>query len=86
MPRIENWSVTDNSDGYKSPELIRKFLVGKVYGHSDPKQYDGKEIRTSYLVELDIEGKTARTRNTEYELGELDPGYAAYLAERKETK
>ena len=79
--RIENWSIVSSADTYKAPERIQQYLVGDVYGH--PLQPDAKSIQTSHVVFLDIPGKVARTRHTEYRLGEMDNGYKTFLEESK---
>lgn len=78
-PKIENWALVNNDDGFKAPEQIKYFIIGNVYGHPNPKHYDGKEIQTSTIVDLDIERKYVKTRNTEYELGDPKPEYQEWL-------
>lgn len=72
--RIENWSVGPASmDPYKAPELQLPAIYGKVYGH--PKREDGSQIKTSYIVDTDAETQTVKTKNSVYEIGEVDPEY-----------
>lgn len=84
MIRIENWSVCVNQDNvYVAPETQRKHLEGEVYGH--PSFADGQFIKTSSLTVLDMENNCAKTRNTEYTLGKIDPEYQKFLDEQKEN-
>jgi hypothetical protein len=80
LPRLENWSLVGvQDDGFKSPEQLReRFLEGYVYGH--PKHPDGHPVTTTAVLHLDIPGRRARTVSREYELGEMEPGFAVYLA------
>ena len=55
--RLEDWTLLGSGS-----------LHGKVYGN--PRFEDGEYILTSQVQTLDLEGKKARTVNTEYELGE----------------
>jgi len=84
MIRLENWSVCMYKDSiYDSPETQVKYLQGDVYGH--PRFPDGKNISSSTLILLDIENNCAKTRNTEYTLGKIDPEYQKFLDEQKEN-
>jgi hypothetical protein len=67
---------------YDAPETQVKYLQGDVYGHS--RFSNGKNICTSSLVLLDIENKRAKTQNTEYILGQIDPEYQKFLNQQKE--
>lgn len=80
MPRLENWSVfVDNADGYKPPELLKRYLNGTVFDH--PFHSDGKSIDTSSIQVA--EGKVVVTRSgTRYELGSPSPDYLRWLQEK----
>ena len=71
MPHLENWSVISKPcSAYQAPELSIKRLCGIVSDH--PKQPDGVSVITSRIQTIDYEAKTARTKNTDYTLGEPD--------------
>lgn len=73
--RLENWYITDNNDGFKAPELIRKFANGEIYNHPDFP--NGDHIRTSWLKELNLTERYVITANgSRYELGTPDVEYA----------
>lgn len=82
-PKLENWWVGADSDPYLAPELRVSRLYGRVYNHPKAMEKwdcaDGESIRTSQLVMLDSVGKKARTKNTEYELGEPAPHWVSWL-------
>lgn len=81
MAHLENWSVCDGSaDPYLAPELRPRVLRGFVTGH--PKLED-QEIQSSRLEEIDYENRTARTKNTEYTLGEPDPEWLKWCDENR---
>jgi hypothetical protein len=78
--RLENWSCcTDIDDPYMAPELKvilgGLHLQGSVFGH--PKFEDGKHVTTSRIT--DVNGKIVKTRNTEYELGEVNPEFKEFV-------
>jgi hypothetical protein len=77
---LENWSMYLHGSVYDAPEVLSHVLVGTVYGH--PRKEDGKWIRTSSIVALDLVAGTCRTRNTLYELGEPDERYLGWLREK----
>lgn len=81
--RLENWSVSKrfgSNDAYRDPAVVPSCLVGRVYGHSNERHRDGKEIITSGIES--VEGRVVRTRSgSVYELGRIDPEYKAYLKE-----
>lgn len=70
-PRLEDWTLLGNGS-----------LHGKVYGN--PRFEDGEYIITSLVQSLDLEGKKAQTRNTEYELGEPATHTDTYYAKEQE--
>ena len=75
--KLDNWAIVDNSTPYIAPELIRKYAVGNVYGHS--KYPDGHSIRTSSLVEINLKQRYVKTASgSKYKLGKMKPEYAAY--------
>lgn len=75
MSRIENWAIV-STNPYQAPEVSSKKLSGKIYG--DERFLDGSQIITSALVDVDIQNKTAKTQNTEYELGAVSEEYENY--------
>lgn len=77
IPVIENWSLESESDFYKAPELKRMQICGKVYNHPDAN--DGKTIKTSFVKS--VKGKIVHTRNSVYQLGEVDPNYKKWVEE-----
>lgn len=82
MPRLERWAVVvDERNPYVAPELRPILLQGIVYGHPrHPVVMDGEPVTTSPLKALNVAGCRATTRNTEYELGEPCPKWAAWVA------
>lgn len=80
MPRLENWSLrwagNEPDDVYKAPELRGMALQGVVYDH--PDHADGTQLVTSPI--MSVSGRAVQTRNTLYELGQVDPDYAAWCA------
>ena len=75
--KLENWSITDNDDGYKAPEMIRKYAHGLVYGN--PNFPDGHPITTSALKEINLVKGYIKTQNSIYQLGTMLPEYAEYV-------
>ena len=74
MPKLENWSVVSYpTNSFQAPELLPKYLTGKIYG--DPRFEDGINVTTSALQALDVKARIAKTRNTEYQLGEPSDVY-----------
>lgn len=71
---LENWSVQAGlRDGYTAPEAIYQYLVG------DSSSHDWKTVITSPIVRY--QGRFVWTRSgTCYQLGEIDPDYARFLA------
>ena len=70
--RLENWSVVNNQDPYKAPELRRAGLCGKAYGH--PLHSDGTPIITSPVLMVH-DGLVFTKSGSVYELGAVDPAY-----------
>ena len=82
MPHLEDWSFTHGPySAYIAPEQITQHFGGIVTGH--PRQQEGSIVTTSRIETIDYEAKTARTRNTEYTLGEPD---AEWLKWRDDNK
>jgi len=75
MPRLENWELVMSGDAYTAPELMGALLQGDVYDH--PKFLDGKKIHTSQVISS--KGRTVKTENTEYILGEPKPEYKKWV-------
>lgn len=78
--RLENWSCCSSiDDPWMSPELKVLLgglqLQGEVYGH--PKFVDGKHVVTSSVQS--VEGKVVKTKNTEYELGKVNPDFKKFI-------
>ena len=82
MPHLEDWSLTHGpASAYMAPEQITQHLRGIVTGH--PRKSDGTLVTTTSLQAIDYEGKTAKTRNTEYTLGEPDAKWLEWLDDNK---
>jgi len=74
--KIENWGIVLRGGPYQAPEQFTTHLVGAVYGHPNPRHYDGKHIQTSAIVSGDPATETVTTRSgSVYELGEVAPEY-----------
>lgn len=82
MPRLEKWSLIygEPSSPYQPPELWSKCIQGNVYGH--PRFKDGTFVTTSSIETLDVPNKKATTLNTDYELGEVDPAFLAWIEKK----
>lgn len=77
MPKLENWSVVSYpTNPFQAPKLWPRCLAGRIYG--DPRFEDGMNVSTSTLQALDVKARTAKTRNTEYQLGEPSDDYKQY--------
>ncbi len=79
MPRLENWSLTQTLDPYQAPELAVVRLRGYIY--EDNRFLDGSPIITSRVLTVSLINKVAQTRNTKYELGEIDPDFLKWMNE-----
>ena len=80
MPRLENWSLVSLFNPYKAPEARVGLLKGVVYDHE--KFDDGTLITTSMLVDLNIDGASAKTfSGSNYTLGRPDPEWMKFLEE-----
>lgn len=78
MTRLKKWAFVTPYGDYAEPLHARTYLVGEVYGHRNPKHYDGKKIYTSALKWFD--GQRCQTLNTLYQLCDLDPKFMAWMA------
>lgn len=76
-PRIDNWSISSNDNGFTAPERIKYYVHGYVYGH--PNFNDGDPVTTAYILELDVERRYVKTKSREYELGTINPDYQKFL-------
>ena len=82
-PKIESWSLTLSLPHlYAAPELGETCLQGWVSNH--PRLEDG-HVTTTQVFAIDLVKNTARTKNTEYDLGEMDLKYAKWLREQNKT-
>ena len=71
MPHLEDWSLTHGPvSAYMAPEQITHHLRGIVTGH--PRKQDGDMVMTTRVESIDYARRTARTKNTDYTLGEPD--------------
>ena len=69
MTRLENWFITRDER-----------LSGNVYSYPNDRHWDGKEVLTSQIVNLDNDMKTAITKSgTIYHLGTPTSDYVEYL-------
>lgn len=78
--RLEHWYLMRYSEQglYTPPELIKIHLVGIVYNHPDPRHHNGKEIITSFIV--NVSGRYITTRSGSiYYLGEVDKEYKDWM-------
>jgi len=76
--KLINWSITVYNQ-FQPPELQQLILQGNVYNH--PKIKDGIHVITSRLLVLDIRNNMAETKNTIYELDEINQEYIKFLKE-----
>ena len=76
--RIENWSVVSSVvfDGYRNL-VPGERLTGNVLGHANLRN---GLIYTSEILSVDRRNGFVETRNTIYELGEVDPEYEQWLS------
>jgi len=77
--KLERWSIVSRPllNPFLAPEQVRLSLHGRVYGN--PNFMDGESITTTSIQGLIVEGDMVKikTKNSIYELGEVDPGYEA---------
>ncbi len=80
MPRLENWSIIgDCRLVYQVPECQGKQLNGEIYNDESDRFKDGERIVTTRIIDLDLIGSVAKTRNTKYILGKMSDEYAGWL-------
>ena len=80
MPHLENWAIAGGFVSvYRAPDRVTRRLVGVVTGHE--RLDDGREVTTSELQSIDYEARTARTKNSDYTLGEPDPAWLEWCDE-----
>ena len=81
MPKLNDWSVVmmEKFDPYKAPELYNACLHGVVESHDREEIVDGKPIKTSKIKYLDPVLRKAKTKNTEYDLGEPSKEWVTWL-------
>ena len=82
--RIENWSVVSSViyDGYCELEQGRR-LTGDVLAHT---QLRNGLIYTSAILNVDRRSGFVETRNTIYELGQINPEYQQWLEVREKAR
>ena len=82
ITKLENWATVVTSI-WLAPEVQRLHLAGTVYNHSDSDRHpDGKEIRTSYIVEA--KGRIVKTvSGSVYKLGKIDPEFRKFLKKER---
>lgn len=78
-PKLEHWAVISEEGEDMAAVDFKYQLQGEIHGHPNPRFTDGQAITTSTLVALDVAGRTARTKNTVYDLGEPDPTFVDYV-------
>ncbi len=74
--KLEQWYV--GADEYSDPNTKVIKLCGLIYGH--PKFPQGRIFHTGRVVRLVPNKHWARTRNTDYELGDPEPEWLIWLA------
>jgi len=82
--RIENWSVVSSViyDGYCELEPGRR-LTGDVLGHT---RLRNGLIFTSAILNVDRRLGLVETRNTIYELGQVNPEYEHWMQVREKAQ
>lgn len=82
MIRMENWALAFIGvwDGFTAPELRPVGLSGTVF--NDPRRADGTPITTSQITSVDDDVVTTAS-GRRYQLGEVDPAYAAAYPDAK---
>jgi hypothetical protein len=88
MPRLENWSIVYTDSPFTAPELRVGRLEGIIFNDERERENlqgqpfeDGAKVVTSKIQNIDYENGTVQTRNTLYELGEINPDFVIYLRE-----
>ncbi|MGA8109123.1 MAG: hypothetical protein WB974_06790 [Acidobacteriaceae bacterium] len=82
--KIENWSVVGSVvlGGYRELEPGQR-LTGQVLGHTN---LPNGIIYTSAILSIDWDNRLIETRNTVYELGDADPDYERWSADRRQAR
>jgi hypothetical protein len=77
--KIENWAVVDSvsSPDFRQLEPERR-LTGTIFGHSN---LPNGVIYTSAIVRIDSANHLVETRNSVYELGEVNGDYDRWTRE-----
>ena len=75
MPTLKNWftSRAEPDNVYKPPENGALILAGEVYDRAGFE--DGERVKTSAIVARNGD-KVVTASGTEYELGDIEPGFA----------
>jgi len=83
MTRFENWSIQVHLGQYRIPRLTSSalYLCGNVYGHHDIG--NGRRIKSSKILGLDIKDKLVQTVDAVYRLGKPDRRYIEWLERNK---
>jgi len=74
---LTDWSAVGDEQLYTPPELQRRQLTGRVFGH--PTRPGGSRIRTSNIVS--ITGREVTTQNSVYILGNPSADYVEWCRE-----
>ena len=82
MPRLEDWRLLNYYHGYQTPDSKAYQISGVIYEDEFDRFIEGECIRTSTVQTLDIKNRVARTKNTQYILGEPDADYVKWLYEK----
>ena len=80
MAKLEGWSIRESSiytgSKYVAPELLQVVcLEGKVFGHHNPRFFDGDMVVTSSLAGRKGRSVIVTHSGTEYTLGRVDRKY-----------
>jgi len=81
LAKIDNWSVVGSVvlEGYRELEPGQR-LTGEVLGHTN---LPNGIIYTSAILSIDLENRVVETRNTVYELGQVNENYERWSTERQ---
>lgn len=80
MSRLENWSFcVDNSNPFLAPELRKSYVYGEIYEDDKGRFKDGSNIRTSTIVDFDINNMIIKTRNSTYKLDKISDSFDLYM-------
>lgn len=82
MTRLDNWSIVVRTENpFQAPELGSVCMQGEIY--NDDRFEDGESVTTGCILYFDSVAKIAKTRRTEYQLGDIDSTFEAYLEENE---